>query len=121
MYEQPQRWTASNIKAYRKGLRISQKLMGVLIGVRQDTISFWELGKAHPGPGTSMLLDQFFRKEYLVREVNRRSAAGGRKNAVQAANDLEKERRQYWAAKKIKVLEEQENKPQHQETGDDLY
>ena len=49
-------WDAGRIKALREHLELSQALMAGQMGMRQQTISEWELGQYEPRGASARLL-----------------------------------------------------------------
>jgi putative transcriptional regulator len=49
-------WNADNIRALRRHLDMSQQQMSEELGIRQQTVSDWELGYHRPRGGMARLL-----------------------------------------------------------------
>ena len=49
-------WDAGRIKALREHLEMSQSLMAEQMGIRQQTVSEWELGQYEPRGASARLL-----------------------------------------------------------------
>jgi len=49
-------WDAGRIKALREHLEMSQALMAGQMGIRQQTVSEWELGQYEPRGASARLL-----------------------------------------------------------------
>lgn len=49
-------WDSSSIRALRRHLEMSQKQMSEELGIRQQTVSDWELGYHRPRGGMAHLL-----------------------------------------------------------------
>jgi len=49
-------WDAGRIKALREHLELSQALMAGQMGIRQQTVSEWELGQYEPRGASARLL-----------------------------------------------------------------
>ena len=49
-------WNARRIKALREHLEMSQALMAGQMGIRQQTVSEWELGQYEPRGASARLL-----------------------------------------------------------------
>ncbi len=49
-------WNSSSIRALRRHLEMSQKQMSEELGIRQQTVSDWELGYHRPRGGMAHLL-----------------------------------------------------------------
>lgn len=57
-------WTKKKIKMLRKKHRISQKVLGLLIGVTGNAVYLWERGLRQPSWSTHILLS------YIERDLN---------------------------------------------------
>ena len=50
------------LKAYRKGLGLSQEKLAKLLGVDESTLAHWEAGRRRPKEESMVLIKRFFRR-----------------------------------------------------------
>lgn len=56
-YRTDRTWTAEDVRALRAHLGLSQEALSQRLGMRQQTVSEWEIGKHRPRGGSLTLLN----------------------------------------------------------------